>query len=1062
MSLIVPTLQASVPGFLGVLRTDPGLRSLWRFEERADTIAPTDDMVVVEDTRPAPTFPAVGGDGYTGPARVFDGAAGVAATDPGELLLQRSLTVVALLSWDHASASGAETIVARGARGSAVERRAWQLRLTEPVVGTGRIAWVWEDRAGVEYVQDGGDFFLPASGLILLTATREWAGDRFLLRYWIGATLLAEHESTDMEVGGGLDGTLTIGCVGDGGGSFEEHLHGTIDQLAIFGEAFSQARVSNLWSRISYWQPGAYATLCATQPPGKARSRDDASNVRRRIRVQAGALGVIAADIALRQDAGLPDRAWGAQLEAWERTTGLSPRPTQTIAERQAAVVAALRGAEGLSADAILANLAPLYGLDEADLEIIRYDNVTRGVDYPAWDERGAGAVLIDGPDDEVTLQVPAGAAWSTVLGDYAYLTDIGAEPVITATVEATTLSNDDLFVGLVDGDGDTLAGVRLDTSATNLINTISGATIAAYVLPVTIRVFLDGDTVKAKVNGGADVTLGAAPDGLTHAEVALIPTTSSVPGAARSARVSDLRVINYDSRSTQVGYVYADTATDILSARRQLLRQQPAHAHCAALVGKRAVVCDDVLHGSDIAPCAETARDYLVSWFPGVSSAWAGNEEDLVSGELLTAAGAATINADVPHDGPFGDQALVLTEGGTDTWTMPAASSCNFTGTATTVLVLVYYLDSFTLGTEYTLIGNREGAELNGVEVAIDTSGNLVVRFDAGVGAPTEISLLPASTATGLIHTLVVKYDHDADLITAVTELQVGTAAFAASASSATAMALGAYRALDTPSWRCPLVKVFEGDVAAAIDPVATARNVHRVFANYPGHADHVRLRLAQGIDPDFSWSSSSIDNIGRELIAASGGATFAQVSVGNLAGPFALSLAGGSQSWIANDTTIGHLDTDRSTLIVACVDVVSFGGGFETICGDQAVFGDAGWFLGLLAGLPTFALDDTTSGVATALLGAPSGAAGKHVYLARWNATTQQGLLASELASNTLNFAGRTPVNTDAFRIGQVHAGNSVNFRGLHFAILYTDAFNSLTASQLVALAAALHAEI
>jgi hypothetical protein len=1060
VTITIPTLSATAPGFLGVLHTDSGLRSLWRFAEGADTVAPVDDLLAVEDTRPATVYPAAG-TGYTGPARVFDGSSsGVAATDPGRLLLQRTVTVVALVKWDHASATGAETVVAHGARGSAAERRSWQLRLTEPAAGTGRVAWVWEDRSGTEYVQSGGDFLLPATDFLLLVATREWAGDRFVLRYWMGETLLAEVESTDMEVGGGLDATLTIGCVGDGAGGFEEYFHGSIDQLAVFDEAFTQARVSNLWQRVSYWQPGAYATLCALQPPGRARSTDDSSNVRRRLRVQAGLLGVLAADAALRQSAGLPDRAFGGRLEGWEHATGIAPRPTQTIAARQAAVLAALLGAEGLSEGAVLENLAPLYGL--SDLEVIRYDNVTRGVDYPAWDERGDGGVLVDEPDDEVTLRVPAFASWSTVLGDYAYRTAIGAEPVITATVEATSLSNDDLFVGFVDPLG-TFAGVRLDTSASNLVNTISGATIAAYVLPVTVRVFLGGGSVKAQLNGAVAVTLGDTPAGLTHAQVALIPTTSTAPATARSAKVSDLRVVNYDSRSTQVGYVYADAAADLPSARRQLSRQQPAHAHCAALVGKRAVVCDDDLDGSDTAPCVESSRDYLLSWFPGIARAWAGNAVDLVSGELLTATGSADIDAGAPHDGPFGDQCLVFTAGMTDTWTMPN-SVLNFTSSKTTALLLVFNIDSFTPGTEYTLIGNREGANLNGFEIAIDTSGNLVVRFDSGAAAPTEIALLPANLAPDLWHTLVLRYDHTAELITVTTELELGTASFSASASSTMPTALGAYRALPTPAWRCALAAVLDEEAAEAFDPVARAKYVHRTYANYQDHVENLRWLLGQGVAPDLSWGASSIDDASLAPMQRSGSASLLQVALTELAGPFGLAVSG-SQAWVASDPTMGHLDTDRSALIVVGADLVSFtAAAFEDFCGDRTVVLNAGWELFMhSSSVPAIALDDNTGVAIQALLTGASATIGKHVYLLRWVASTQQATFVSEVDSATLNFAGRSPVNTDAFRIGKTRADlNGVNWTALSVAFFYTDALDSLSAAALVSLAAALKARL
>ncbi|HWN68556.1 MAG TPA: hypothetical protein VNM90_13040, partial [Haliangium sp.] len=215
-----PVLSAQVPGYLGLLPNDHGIRTLLRFAESEATVAPVEDFGELADFRPATAFPSVG-DGYTGRARVFNGTTGIQATDAaGRLVLARTVSVVALASWDAQATSGPDTLIVHGARGTSAERRSWGLRVAAPSAGVGRLEWVWEDRAGVEKLQPGGEFFAPASGFLLLAATREWAGSKFLIRYWAGETLLAEHESTDLEVGGGLPATVTIGCAGDGLGGF--------------------------------------------------------------------------------------------------------------------------------------------------------------------------------------------------------------------------------------------------------------------------------------------------------------------------------------------------------------------------------------------------------------------------------------------------------------------------------------------------------------------------------------------------------------------------------------------------------------------------------------------------------------------------------------------------------------------------------------------------------------------------------------------------------------------------------------------------------------------------
>jgi hypothetical protein len=1063
VSVTVQTVSTSVPGSLGFLPDDHGIQSLLRFEETDASLAPVDDLGALSAVRPVGTFPAVV-DGYTSRARELDGLSAIQATDAlGTLILDRAVSIVALVEWDHAATAGPDALLAHGVGGSAEERRSWHLRLGKPGGGIGRVQWVWEDRAGAEHAQGGGDFFLPAGGFMMVAATREWCGDRFLLRYWVGEQLLAELETTDMEVGGGIGATVTIGCVGDGLGGFDEYFHGRIDQVAVLGAALTQAQVTHLWQRIAVWPQDLYAALRDLQPVGEARTRDPASLVQRRIRTQSGVLAATSALLQLRADAGLPDRAYGPRLELWERATGQRAHASDSVAARQARVLAALRGEQGLTAAALRQNLAPLYGCDPEDFEILRFDNIARGIDYAAWAEAGDGAVLIDPPNDTVTLRVAAGAQYGLALGGYSYRTAALTESLVTCTVESTSLSNDDLFVGFATHAEVTLAGLRLDTSAGQIVNTLSGANVQAYTLPLELIVFLDEGLVKARINGGAAMSLGAAPSGLVHAAVSLRPISAAVPGSARSVTISGLFVQNLDSRQTQVGYFYKAQAVDLLGARQQLSRQQPAHAFAAALT-TRALRCEDLVNGVEQAPLVETALNALRAMLGEVSRAWAGSAVDLVAGELLVAAGTAGVDASVPSAGLFGDQALVLAAGTTDKWTLPSAAALNFTAAKTTALILVYNIDTLTPGTEYTLIGNREGGSLNGFEIAITTSGDLVVRFDPGAGAMTEITLLSANALTDFWHTIVVKHDPGAALVTVATELQVVTGSFAGSAASSTPAALGAYRALPTPAWRCPLLAVLEEAAAEALDPVATAKYVLRCYPSYPHHVTQLARLLREGVLPDFCWAGSSIDEVALEPTERTGTANIVQVPLTNLAGPFALAVSG-AQSWVASDPSVGQLHTDSSALIVVCADLVSFTAATnEDFCGTRTVVLNAGWQLFISGtGVPALALDDNTGGAVSSGLTGASSTIGKHVYLIRWIASTQQVTFVSEVDSTTLNFAGRSPVNTAAFRIGKTRADlNGVNWIALNVAFLYTNAFETLSAAQLVALAAALKSQL
>jgi hypothetical protein len=143
-------------------------------------------------------------------------------------------------------------------------------------------------------------------------------------------------------------------------------------------------------------------------------------------------------------------------------------------------------------------------------------------------------------------------------------------------------------------------------------------------------------------------------------------------------------------------------------------------------------------------------------------------------------------------------------------------------------------------------------------------------------------------------------------------------------------------------------------------------------------------------------------------------GGSSIFQAPLTTISGPFALDLStSGTQAWVAQDTSIGHLDTDSSTLIVVCADLVSFTpGATKDFCGDRTVVLNSGWQLFISnTGLPALVLDDNPGPAVSASLTAASAVAGKHAYLIRWIGATQQARLAGEHESTALSFAGRSP---------------------------------------------------
>jgi hypothetical protein len=779
MSVTVPTLAAQVPGYLGLLPDDHGIRALLRFAEADAVVAPVDDFGELSNVRPAAAFPAVD-EGYTGRARIFDGTtAGIQATDAtGRLILPRTVSVIALASWDSLATSGPDTLIVHGARGTSTERRSWGLRVAKPFPGVGRLEWVWEDRAGVEKLQPGGEFFAPASGFLLLAATREWAGTRFLLRYWAGETLLAEHESTDLEVGGGFPATVTIGCAGDGLGGTVERWHGAIDQLAVFTTALTQAQVSGIWRRLATWQPGVYGTVRALQPPGTARTRAPDSLVERKLRVQGGLLGTAAAEIALRADAGLPDRAYGPRLASWESVTGQRPSLADGIATRRARVLATFKLLQNLSESASDERLAPLIG---NTIEYLR-----QGHDYdhdfadgmPSYLHRqdGGGSTSLTGTAARLAVTASQPAPWphrAVMFRAPIEGAPLGFSAGIVVDTAASTftilelsglalfdvLTGAGIFLGIT---GSTPAIVRatLDSSGASGVTQLAASVAPDQYLRIamiasdTLRISWDPDDF---ANPASSTTVAIA---FTPTHVAIVHTEAS-GGAGVPAAVAVKRFMAHHPNSERI-FAYTAYRDPVLPGPldldgARLVARRTAAANAQAMVATvRAVVCSDRFNGAGHAPLGEAGHsDYVTtfqSYVPGATLAhlWVGTPEDRVTGDLLTAeAGASQGFTDTRSSSPLEYRALKVANGTLQCWRAADAAIGDWTTTRSSLVALAYNIAAFTAGTFQQLLSKcaMPSGTSTGWELFIAPSQRLTLATDdpddpaAGPQLPTAVT---------------------------------------------------------------------------------------------------------------------------------------------------------------------------------------------------------------------------------------------------------------------------------------------------------------------------------
>lgn len=386
--------------------------ALFRFDELSSEVYAVDDAEKSEDlggdTESAPdlVIPDTA-DSLTGRGRVFGPDIGLQGPEvvSDALRLTRDFTVRALMLYEIDAALDGDkgTVAARGRSGSAAERLILGAEIERVDAATLRLRARWQEAGGAEAVL-GGATFVPEPGKYFsLAVVRQWLDTGTVqVFYAVNDILIGTETVAAGDIGEGVGGTLTVGCAGDGLGNYERFLPAgsIIDQVSIESDAMSFEEIRQDFRRVFVHQPNGYRILRSYIPPGEAMSREPSSSIQKWIAAEGDALGfVLAQGERLREDF-MPDRAYGAALEAWEKLCKLSPKPLETVAERRLAVMAALRKTLGLSPDALKTALEPLLGLASSDIEIFEF-----------------GAVRADGfATDDITT--PPSKMWRTLPGN--------------------------------------------------------------------------------------------------------------------------------------------------------------------------------------------------------------------------------------------------------------------------------------------------------------------------------------------------------------------------------------------------------------------------------------------------------------------------------------------------------------------------------------------------------------------------------------------------------------------------------------------------------------------
>jgi hypothetical protein len=289
--------------------------------------------------------------------------------------------VQTILRWDPAAMAGdPATIIARGMGTGIAEYLAFglEIRIVNAAGGIGELRWIWQDAAGVLRTQPGAHF-QAADGFVLLTATRSWwSTTEVVVSYYLGDDLLGSYTSADGSIGGGTTALTSIGMRYTGA-DFDNFFPGAIDELRVVPRELQAEEVRATWKRIAETQPAAYTLVRELHDPGFPISEDPASDVQMETRMWGHALGYATAQADNMTNL-LPDQAYGAALEQWERILKPAPAPRagDSVEVRRRRVVAKFGQDGGVSIPALRLALEELAGLPGEDLQFIAFDETIR------------------------------------------------------------------------------------------------------------------------------------------------------------------------------------------------------------------------------------------------------------------------------------------------------------------------------------------------------------------------------------------------------------------------------------------------------------------------------------------------------------------------------------------------------------------------------------------------------------------------------------------------------------------------------------------------------------
>lgn len=623
--------------------SDPTTATLFKLVESDVTIRPSDTTGNVDDltgdtgSTPALAVPAVA-QGLLGNARLFGDDIGLIGSElvADSTRLRRDCTIAVIAEYDIASSSVSDecVLVARGVSGSAAERTLWGLKLVKLGTTLARLHMLWEESGGAEATVTGRQVTIPSSGFMLFWATRRWiSAQEAIVRYGVNDQLLESVTCVDGDIDNGADGTLSIGCRGDGAGDYQDFFQGIIGQVWISDGVRSPEEMLAVYRRIAVHQLSGYRIVRSLTPPA-IYSQNPESTIQRELMVFGDGLGKALAKVAELGEDTLPDRAW-SMLERWEAIAGLPPKYTDSYAVRRARLISFFSIVHGYSSSGVQTALAEVMDTAAANIEILNYTNeytddfATALADY--WNEvDGGGTIAISAGELSIDIATATDGRWETSEAPHVRQSIDGdaldADPAegldVTVKIASRTLA-DTSFAGLMAYDGITrnlLVLGHYNNAATYELrwglysNGAWAWTVIdnpAPALPTWLRMTFSGGTDWDLRDSQVSADEVVTPTNVVGIETPTwvgvgVITTAASPGGLSVMLFDDWRLYTPNGLRVFNWYAYRDTALsgtpDMPGARAIVRRMKPAETHACA-TETEGITCDDADSLCDCGP---------------------------------------------------------------------------------------------------------------------------------------------------------------------------------------------------------------------------------------------------------------------------------------------------------------------------------------------------------------------------------------------------------------------------------------------------------------------------